>query len=160
MTTIMTVLTPSLPALLAQAQVFTPPSGSEYMRILPELVLSVFGMIVMLVDPLLDEKRSQKPLGAIGLIGALSALASTYFMAQNPGSAFWNMVRVDSFSVFFHVLVIAIAAVVILSSYEYIAVQRIRAGEVRLGHLPHVRRELEPRLGQRRPPQRRRQLAW
>jgi NADH-quinone oxidoreductase subunit N len=38
-------------------------------------------------------------------------------------------VKVDGFSVFFHVLVIAIAAVVILSSYEYLAVQRIRAGE-------------------------------
>src|ERR1700685_3670442 len=50
-------------------------------------------------------------------------------MAQVPGLAFWNMIRVDGFSVFFHVLVIAIAAVVILSSYEYMAVQRIRAGE-------------------------------
>ena len=30
---------------------------------------------------------------------------------------------------FFHVLIIAIAAVVILSSFEYMAVQRIRAGE-------------------------------
>ena len=50
-------------------------------------------------------------------------------MAQSPGLAFSNMVRVDSFSVFFHVLVIAIAAVVILSSFEYMAVQRIRAGE-------------------------------
>jgi len=39
------------------------------------------------------------------------------------------MVRVDGFSVFFHVLVMAIAVVVILSSYEYMAVQRIRAGE-------------------------------
>lgn len=99
------------------------------MRILPELVLSVFGMIVMLVDPLLDENRSHKSLGAIGLIGVMAALASTYFMAENPGSGFWNMVYVDGFSVFFHVLVIAISAVVILSSYEYMAVQRIRAGE-------------------------------
>jgi NADH-quinone oxidoreductase subunit N len=39
------------------------------------------------------------------------------------------MVKVDDFSVFFHFLVIAIAAVVILSSFEYMAVQRIRAGE-------------------------------
>jgi NADH-quinone oxidoreductase subunit N len=39
------------------------------------------------------------------------------------------MVQVDGFSVFFHALVIAIAAVVILSSQEYMAVQRIRAGE-------------------------------
>ena len=39
------------------------------------------------------------------------------------------MVQVDGFSVFFHILVIAIAAVVILSSHEYMAVQRMRAGE-------------------------------
>ncbi len=126
---IITALTHQLPSLLAQAQAFTPPTGSEYMRILPELILSLFGMIVMVVDPLLDEERSQKPLGAIGLIGALAALASTYVMAQYPGAGFWNMVRVDGFSVFFHVLVIAIAAVAILSSYEYMSVQRIRAGE-------------------------------
>ncbi len=56
-------------------------------------------------------------------------LGATWFMARAPGLAFWNMVKVDGFSVFFHVLVIAIAAVVILSSYEYMAVQRIRAGE-------------------------------
>jgi NADH-quinone oxidoreductase subunit N len=51
------------------------------------------------------------------------------YLAQSPGLAFSNMVKVDSFSVFFHFLVIAIAAVVILSSFEYMAVQRIRAGE-------------------------------
>ena len=130
MTTTMTMtLTHYLPALLAQAQTVPLPTGAEYMRILPELVLSVFGMIVMVVDPLLDDRSSHKSLGAIGLIGTLAALASTYFMAQYPGTGFWNMVRVDGFSVFFHVLVIAIAAVVILSSYEYMAVQRIRAGE-------------------------------
>jgi NADH-quinone oxidoreductase subunit N len=38
-------------------------------------------------------------------------------------------VRVDGFSVFFHFLVIAIAAVIILTSFEYMAVQKIRAGE-------------------------------
>jgi len=39
------------------------------------------------------------------------------------------MVRVEDFSVFFHFLVIAISGIVILTSYEYMAVQRIRAGE-------------------------------
>ena len=39
------------------------------------------------------------------------------------------MVRVDGFSIFFHVLVIAIGVVLILTSYEYMAVQKIRAGE-------------------------------
>jgi NADH-quinone oxidoreductase subunit N len=56
-------------------------------------------------------------------------IGATWFMAQAPGLAFWNMVQVDGFSVFFHVLIIAIAGIVILSSYEYMTVQRIRAGE-------------------------------
>jgi NADH-quinone oxidoreductase subunit N len=83
----------------------------------------------MLLEPLVDEEKSQKTLGLIAFAGALAGLASTWFMSQSAGLAFSNMVRVDSFSVFFHYLVIAIAAVVILSSFEYMAVQRIRAGE-------------------------------
>src|ERR1700720_3803102 len=121
----------SLPGLLAQVQTSTSmlPQGADYMRILPELVLSVFGMLIMVVDPLLDEDNSHQVLGVIALIGTLAALASTFWMAQYPGTAFWNMVRVEGFSVYFHVLVIAIAAVAILSSFEYLKVQRIRAGE-------------------------------
>jgi|CZKY01.1.fsa_nt_gi NADH-quinone oxidoreductase subunit N len=125
----MTTFAHSLPVLLAQVQTFQPPQLADYMRILPELVLSIFGMLIMVVDPLLDEESSHRSLGTIALIGTLVALASTFWMAQYPGTAFWNMVRVEGFSVFFHFLVIAIAAVVILSSYEYLAVQHIRAGE-------------------------------
>src|SRR6202795_3606133 len=119
----------SLPGLLAQVQTSMLPQGADYMRILPELVLSIFGMLIMVVDPLLAEDNSHQALGTIALIGTLAALASTFWMAQYPGTAFWNMVRVEGFSVFFHFLVIAIAAVVILSSFEYLRVQRIRAGE-------------------------------
>ena len=118
----------SLPALLAQSQASLP-QAADYIRILPELVLSIFGMIVMLVDPLLDDETSHRPLGAIALIGALAALASTCCMARYPGTAFWNMIRVEGFSVFFHFVVIAISTVAILSSFEYLRVQRIRAGE-------------------------------
>lgn len=105
------------------------PQGVDYVRILPEIVLSLFGIAIMLLDPLLDEQQSQKTLGAIGFAGTLAALGATWIMAQSPGLAFSNMIRVDTFSVFFHVLVIAVGSVVILSSFEYMAVQRIRAGE-------------------------------
>src|SRR6202522_1773249 len=105
------------------------PQSADYTRVLPEIVLTVFGMIVMMLEPLLDERTGQKILGLIAFVGSIAALGATWFMAQAPGLAFWNMVQVDGFSVFFHVLIIAIAAVVILSSYEYIAVQGIRAGE-------------------------------
>jgi NADH-quinone oxidoreductase subunit N len=118
------VIAPLIPA-FSQAL----PQSADYIRILPEIVLSVFGMIVMMLEPLLEESQGQKILGTIALLGTLAGLVATWFMAQCSGLAFWNMVEVDGFSVFFHFLVIAIAAVVILTSFEYMAVQRIRAGE-------------------------------
>lgn len=105
------------------------PQAADYIRILPEIVLSVFGMIIMLLDPVMDERRSPKALGSIALVGSLAALAATWYQAQFPGLGFWNMVQVDSFSAFFHFLVAAVTVVVILSSYEYMEVQEIRAGE-------------------------------
>jgi NADH-quinone oxidoreductase subunit N len=105
------------------------PQAADYVRILPEIVLAIFGMIVMVLDPWMDERRSQKTLGTIALVGSLAALVATLFQSQYPGLGFWDMVRVDSFSVFFHFLVAAVTAVVILTSYEYMQVQRIRAGE-------------------------------
>ncbi len=105
------------------------PQAVDYVRILPEIVLTVFGMIVMVLDPWMNERRSQRTLGTIALVGSLAALVATLFQAQYPGLGFWNMVRVDSFSVFFHFLVAAVTAVVILTSYEYMQVQGIRAGE-------------------------------
>jgi NADH-quinone oxidoreductase subunit N len=113
--------------LLAQMQAI--PQSADYVRILPELVLSIFGILVMVLDPLVEEEKSQKTLGYIAFAGTVAALISTWYMAQSPGLAFSNIVRTDSFSIFFTFLVVAIAAVIILSSFEYMAVQRIRAGE-------------------------------
>jgi NADH-quinone oxidoreductase subunit N len=107
----------------------TIPQVADYIRFLPEIVLTVFGMVIMVVDPLLDEKRNQRPLGTIALIGSLAALVATWFQAQYPGLGFWDMIQVDAFSVFFHFLIIAVTTVVILTSFEYMQVQEIRAGE-------------------------------
>ncbi len=107
-----------------------PPNG-DYVRILPEIVLSIFGMIIMVVDPVVDERRSQRTLGIVALIGAVAGLAATLYQSQQHfwGLAFWQMIKVDGFSVFFHFVVAAVTVLVILSSYEYMEVQQIRAGE-------------------------------
>lgn len=103
--------------------------STDYIRILPEIVLSVFGMLVMLIDPFLDERNNRKSLGVLAALGTLVALGSTFYMAKFPGTAFFNMVKVDAFSVFFHVIVILVSLACILMSFEYIAIQNIRIGE-------------------------------
>jgi NADH-quinone oxidoreductase subunit N len=105
------------------------PPASDYLRILPELVLSVFGILVMVAEPLLPANRDRKPIGVLAFAGAVLAVAATFVQAQNPGSAFSGMVRVDAFAVFFHFVVTVIAAVVILASLSYLKTQHIRAGE-------------------------------
>jgi NADH-quinone oxidoreductase subunit N len=101
----------------------------DYIRILPELVLSVFGIIIMLVDPLIPEQGSKKPLGMIAVLGTLAGLAATAYQTGFYGGGFYGTISVDTFSVFFHVVVLLIALVVILISLDYLEVQRIRAGE-------------------------------
>jgi NADH-quinone oxidoreductase subunit N len=100
----------------------------DYIRILPEVVLSIFGILVMLADPLFPDQGSKKPLGIVALIGTLAGLAATVYQTGFFGEAFYHMIRVDTFSVFFHVVVLMISLVVILASYDYLDTQGIRAG--------------------------------
>jgi len=60
----------------SQAQII--PHAADYIRILPEIVLSIFGMIIMLLDPLIDEDRRANILGGVALIGAVAALFATF----------------------------------------------------------------------------------
>ena len=101
----------------------------DYIRILPEIVLSIFGILAMMVDPVLPPHSSNRRIGVFALFGVLAGLIATAYQAEYHGDAFFDMVRVDAFSVFFHVVILLIALVVVLSSFDYLEVQRIRAGE-------------------------------
>jgi NADH-quinone oxidoreductase subunit N len=108
----------------------------DYIRILPELVLIAFGIIVMMADPLLKPGASRKGLGLIALAGTGAAIAATFCQiawkhrdAAFSAPGWFGMVRVDDFAIFFHLLIPAISAVCILASLEYLDAQNIRSGE-------------------------------
>ncbi|MBV9609075.1 MAG: NADH-quinone oxidoreductase subunit N [Acidobacteria bacterium] len=104
-------------------------TNADYISILPELMLSVSGVAVMMLEPLFAPGTSRKPLGYLALAGTVVAFAATLFQARVPGTWFFGMVRVDAFSTFFHLLIIVVAALVVLTSFEYLDVQQIRGGE-------------------------------
>lgn len=101
----------------------------EYISILPELILTVFGMVIMLAEPLMGARSSRKVLGYLALAGLAGALLATFYQVHFFGSAFFGMVRVDFFSIFFHATVILISIMAVLSSLDYLETQQIRAGE-------------------------------
>jgi NADH-quinone oxidoreductase subunit N len=121
---------------MALLDIVETPGISDYVSILPEIIFSFFGILIMLLDPMMDERSSQRQLGNVALIGAVLALAGTVFQAHflsHAGitglSSFSQMVKIDAFSIFFHFVVAAVVILVVLSSYEYMEVQQIRAGE-------------------------------
>ena len=107
------------------------PTTADYVRILPEIVLTVWGVLVMFIESLLPATRSRKGLGLFAALGVLVALAATDYQAQPQfaGFGFGTTIRVDHFSVFFHVVVLLVALATILMSLDYLPAQKTDRGE-------------------------------
>ncbi|HXW55116.1 MAG TPA: NADH-quinone oxidoreductase subunit N [Candidatus Cybelea sp.] len=97
-------------------------------RLSPEIVLCAVGILVMVLDPFLAVKR-QQVLGWIAFAGTLLALAAVHIAAHDPGPAYDNLIHVDGFSLFVHVVVIGAAALAILGSIHYLEAEGIQRGE-------------------------------
>ena len=105
--------------------------AKDYLLVAPELILLLAGLVVMMAEPLLPPGRSRGGLGLFSFIAVISALAASFYQASLGvnQTGFFNMLRVDSFSIFFHILILAISALVILSSIKYLEAQDIHSGE-------------------------------
>jgi NADH-quinone oxidoreductase subunit N len=102
-------------------------------RIAPEIILCVFGIAIMLLDPVLGPTR-QRALGWVAFIGTLAAIAGVHVMqhatpAGGPTGAYSDVIRADGFSIFFHVVILAAAALCILGSIDYLQEEGIQKGE-------------------------------
>ena len=109
----------------------------EYVSIIPELVLAITGMLIMFAEPLFKPKTTRQPLGVVAFLGVAAAMFATYRQLHitwateegQLGSAFFNMLQIDHFSIFFHLLVLTISGIVILFSLDYVEKEGIQAGE-------------------------------
>ncbi|HEY1758966.1 MAG TPA: NADH-quinone oxidoreductase subunit N [Bryobacteraceae bacterium] len=105
------------------------PTSAEYVRILPETILTLVGVLIMFLEAVItdDEKKSIfAPLSILGLAGALAGAIMAY---GDPGPAFQNMLIVDGFATFFRVLVIGVGILAVLSSSGYLRRENSRGGE-------------------------------
>ena len=76
------------------------PNPTDLIRILPEIVLTVMGVVLMLLDPLL-RKRSSNAFGNLTIAALAAALAAAVYAYADEGPAFGGMIVVDGFATFF-----------------------------------------------------------
>ncbi len=104
------------------------------LALLPELILTVFGVVVMLVEPVLKPTDSRKPLGWLAIAGAVAAIfASWYQLRFGTVSAFYGSIEANSFSVFFHILIAAVVLITLLGSLDYFEAHTRPASAARAG---------------------------
>jgi NADH-quinone oxidoreductase subunit N len=93
---------------------------SPALRILPEIVLTVTGVLVMLLAPSKKPASNRKGLGWLAVFGTLVALAATVYQQSLPaGTAFFGTIQTDAFSIFFHLVIGGIVLVTLLVSLDY-----------------------------------------
>ncbi len=96
--------------------------------ILPELILTLFGVAVMLWDPF-TARRNKSRLCTLAVVGVLAALAGNFLMATAGGEYYNGMINVDPFAIFFNFLFLIIAALSLLGSREYLVRENVNHGE-------------------------------
>src|SRR5271165_5822362 len=91
------------------------PRTPDILGVLPELVWCGFGMLLMLLQPLLKNRQA---LTFFAMIGASLGTLSTFFAISGVG--FGGLVMFDTYSLFFHWLVGLVSFLVILSADSYL----------------------------------------
>ena len=99
-------------------------------RILPEVILTLTGVAVMLIDSSLPAAVPRRPLGWVAAIGTTLALwASLWQLSLPEGTGFFSTVETSAFTVFFHVLICGIVLVALLLSLDTLPEDSHHQGE-------------------------------
>jgi NADH-quinone oxidoreductase subunit N len=86
----------------------------------PELSLALLALVVMAVDLFVKRRAVIAGISLVGLIVPAAFLISHAATVTQPQTAFWGMLVVDQYAIFFDFIFLIIAAVMILVSYNYV----------------------------------------
>src|ERR1700687_2002070 len=87
------------------------PRPEDFYRVLPETVWCLFGVLAMVLQPMV---RSRHVLSALAFAGALLGTLATFLSAAHSGPAFNGLIQFDGYSLFFHWLIGIIACMSVL----------------------------------------------
>jgi NADH-quinone oxidoreductase subunit N len=85
----------------------------------PELVLTVWACVVLLVGVFLPAGASRRPLLYLALVGVVGAMGATGALIGHSETSFFGAYTVDSYSIFFKFLFLLAAGLVLLASETF-----------------------------------------
>ena len=105
-------------------------ASPNLLALLPEYVLTVMGVLIMMLEPVLPASTSRRILGWAAIAGSVVALAlSQWQLRLGVLNAFSDTIRVDSYSIFFQSLIALVVIVTLLSSLDFFDGNAGHAGE-------------------------------
>ncbi|SPF52778.1 NADH-quinone oxidoreductase subunit N 1 [Candidatus Sulfopaludibacter sp. SbA4] len=103
-------------------------SAADLIRFLPEIILTIMGTLLMVLDPILN-RRSSYAFGHLSIFALIVALGGSVYAYTQAGPAFGGLLVVDGFATFFRVLVIVVGILTILPSYRFLQRQDAETSE-------------------------------
>ena len=102
------------------------PTSADYLRFLPELILTLAGVLIMLMEALRPEGRRTNA-GVVAILALVLALPAA--LMASPGPAFQGMLMIDGMATFFRTLVVVVGLLVVFSSTDYLRRENQESGE-------------------------------
>ena len=106
------------------------PTADQYLRFLPECILTIAGLIIMLFAANDNKKEENRNLFfTISAAALIAAIGAALYAQTIPGTAFNNMIVVDGFATFFRVLVLVVGILTLLASSNYLRAEHANSAE-------------------------------
>jgi NADH-quinone oxidoreductase subunit N len=107
---------------------------ADYAAITPEIVLTMFGLGILLIDFLIQEKRDKYLNAVSALIGlGMAGVQLVRFwrgtLVPIPHSGFGGAFTLDSFALYFKLIIVIATALVVLISVKYLEIEEAHFGE-------------------------------
>ena len=98
----------------------------DYSLLLPELILTGVGLLLILADAFGADRRT---VTLAGFVGTACALVAAFTLFGHSQDIWRGMIRVDDFAVFFKIVFLSVLALLFLFSGEYLEKRRVKFAE-------------------------------
>jgi NADH-quinone oxidoreductase subunit N len=96
----------------------------------PTLIVVGTGLLVLLLDLLPSRGGDRAHLPTLTLLGLVAALFATLLLWGGRGRGFRDMIVLDNYALFFHLVIGYAAALIVLLSMDYLRLHGVESGEV------------------------------